>query len=41
MEPEEEGECDDLIRLKKITKPNIKDEQDIEYLLKAKRVLKK
>jgi hypothetical protein len=32
---------DDLIRLKKIRKPNIKDEQDIEYLLKAKQLLKK
>jgi hypothetical protein len=32
---------DDLIRLKKIRKPNIKDEQDIEYLLKAKRLFKK
>lgn len=32
---------DDLIRLKKIRKPNVKDEQDIEYLLKAKRLLKK
>jgi len=31
---------DDLIRLKKIRKPNVKDEQDIEYLLKAKRLLK-
>ena len=31
---------DDLIRLKKIRKPNIKDEQDIEYLLKAKRLIK-
>jgi len=29
---------DDLIRLKKIRKPNVKDEQDIEYLLKAKRL---
>ncbi|MBN1102711.1 MAG: hypothetical protein JXL84_04765 [Deltaproteobacteria bacterium] len=27
---------DDLIRLKKIRKPNVKDEQDIEYLLRAK-----
>ena len=35
------GRLDDLIRLKKIRKPNIKDEQDIEYLLKAKRFLKK
>ncbi len=32
---------DDLIRLKKIRKPNIKDEQDIEYLLKAKQLLRK
>jgi hypothetical protein len=32
---------DDLIRLKKIRKPNIKDEQDIEYLLKAKHLLRK
>jgi hypothetical protein len=31
---------DDLIRLKKIRKPNVKDEQDIEYLLKAKRLLR-
>ena len=31
---------DDLIRLKKIRKPNAKDQQDIEYLLKAKRLLK-
>jgi len=30
----------DLIRLKKIRKPNVKDEQDIEYLLKAKRLFK-
>jgi hypothetical protein len=29
---------DDLIRLKKIRKPNVKDQQDIEYLLKAKRL---
>ncbi len=32
---------DDLIRLKKIRQPNVKDEQDIEYLLKAKQLLKK
>jgi hypothetical protein len=32
---------DDLIRLKKIRKLNAKDQQDIEYLLKAKRLLKK
>jgi hypothetical protein len=32
---------DDLIRLKKIRKPNVKDEQDIEYLLKAKRIFRK
>lgn len=32
---------DDLIRLKKIRKPNAKDEQDIEYLLKAKQLRKK
>ena len=32
---------DDLIRLKKIRKPNVKDEQDIEYLLEAKRFFKK
>ena len=32
---------DDLIRLKKIRKPNIKDEQDIEYLLEAKRLFRK
>ncbi len=31
---------DDLIRLKRIRKPNIKDEQDIEYLLKAKRFIR-
>ncbi len=31
----------DLIRLKKIRKPNAKDEQDIEYLLKAKYLLRK
>jgi hypothetical protein len=29
---------DDLIRLKKIRKANVKDEQDIEYLLKAKQL---
>src|SRR4030043_2094770 len=27
---------DDLIKLKKVRKPNVKDQQDIEYLLKAK-----
>jgi hypothetical protein len=32
---------DDLIRLKKIRKPNVKDEQDIAYLLKAKRLFRK
>jgi hypothetical protein len=32
---------DDLIRLKKIRRPNVKDEQDIEYLLKAKRLFRK
>jgi hypothetical protein len=32
---------DDLIRLKKIRKPNVRDEQDIEYLLRAKKLLKK
>ena len=32
---------DDLIRLKKIRKPNVKDEQDIEDLLKAKSLFKK
>lgn len=32
---------DDLIRMKKIRKPNVKDEQDIEYLLKAKQLNKK
>jgi len=32
---------DDLIRLKKIRKPNVKDEQDIEYLLKAKHLFRK
>jgi hypothetical protein len=31
---------DNLIRLKQIRKPNVKDEQDIEYLLKAKQLLK-
>ncbi len=31
---------DDLIRLKKIRKPNIKDVQDIEYLLKAKHLFR-
>jgi len=31
---------DDLIRLKKIRPPNVKDGQDIEYLLKAKRLFK-
>jgi hypothetical protein len=31
---------DDLIHLKKVRKPNIKDEQDIEYLLKAKQLLR-
>jgi len=32
---------DDLIRLKKIRKSNVKDEQDIEYLLEAKLLSKK
>ncbi len=32
---------DDLIRLKKIRRPNVKDEQDIEYLLKARRLSSK
>lgn len=32
---------DDLIRLKKVRKPNVKDQQDIEYLLKAKQMLSK
>ena len=32
---------DDLIRLKKIRKSNIKDAQDIEYLLEAKRLSRK
>jgi len=32
---------DDLIRLKKIRGPNVRDEQDIEYLLKAKQLYKK
>ncbi|MGB9627241.1 MAG: hypothetical protein ACPL6D_01155 [Thermodesulfobacteriota bacterium] len=32
---------DDLIRLKKIRKPNVKDEQDIEYLIKAKHLFTK
>ena len=31
---------DDLIRLKKLRRPNVKDEQDIEYLLKAKSLRK-
>ena len=31
---------DDLILLKKVRKPNAKDEQDIEYLLKAKQLSK-
>ena len=32
---------DDLIRLKKVRQPNVKDDQDIEYLLKAKQLFKK
>jgi len=32
---------DDLIRLKKIRQPNVKDEQDIEYLLRAKNLFMK
>lgn len=32
---------EDLIRLKKIREPNVKDEQDIAYLLKARALLKK
>jgi hypothetical protein len=32
---------DDLIRLKKIRKPNVRDEQDIEYLLKAKQLYRR
>lgn len=32
---------DDLISLKKIRQPNVKDEQDIQYLLKAKQLFKK
>jgi len=32
---------DDLIRLKKIRRPNVKEEQDIEYLLEAKRLFRK
>lgn len=32
---------DDLIRLKKVRKANVKDQQDIEYLLKAKRLFRK
>ena len=32
---------DDLIRLKKIRPANAKDEQDIEYLLKAKQLIKR
>jgi hypothetical protein len=31
---------EDLIRLKKIREPNVKDGQDIEYLLKAKKIRK-
>jgi len=31
---------EDLIRLKKVRRPNVKDEQDIEYLLRAKRLFK-
>jgi hypothetical protein len=45
MEPKEDvsfriPSIDDLIRLKKIRNPNVKDGQDIEYLLKAKRLFK-
>jgi hypothetical protein len=32
---------DDLIRLKKVRKANVKDQQDIEYLLEAKRLFRK
>ena len=32
---------DDLIRLKKIREPNVRDEQDIEYLLNAKKLYRK
>ena len=32
---------DDLIRLKKVRKPNVKDQQDIEYLLEEKRLSRK
>jgi len=32
---------DDLVRLKKMREPNAKDEQDIEYLLKAKQLYKR
>jgi hypothetical protein len=32
---------EDLIRLKKIREPNVKDGQDIEYLLKAKKIRKR
>ncbi len=32
---------DDLIRLKKLREPNAKDQQDIEYLLKAKQLFNK
>jgi hypothetical protein len=47
IEDEKEGilfrvpSVDDLIRLKKIREPNVKDEQDIAYLLKAKQLLKR
>ena len=36
MEPEVELDFDDLIKTKKIRQENVKDLQDIEYLLKAK-----
>jgi hypothetical protein len=39
-EMEKEKEID-FIRLKKIREPNVKDEQDIAYLLKAKELFKK
>jgi len=32
---------DDLIRLKMVRKPNVKDQQDIEYLLEAKLLSRK
>jgi hypothetical protein len=32
---------DDLIKLKRIRQPNVKDQQDLEYLLKAKQLFKR